>query len=350
MSPGGSDKLAQRNLALVRSDNPGEAASHLIPATFEVRPTALRPAGAFPDELLVDWRDVPHGSTATLFVPGLGATAVKELADELYSSHGLEIVDADTIGMRVGGLTYLPLPATGGPNVPGLLSVQLPATVRKGQHFTVVVRQLTGASGYPPVVIGAPVEGMPADEPNDDGALHWRRILGSYQVNIPVSTKTTILGPEERLLSVLRWIALSIPEHNRWQPVFGRYVDQIADRVRALGGNPDTIKPSPQGDGRDHRGHRPSGHECDDRHRVVCGKVDQVLYNCFGDMEGIVVEDCSHRHVIAVCETRVGVIAVRALRHRIRVRVEVTETAHPRAKQCHCGAAHSRMVSIGLES
>src|SRR4029077_19692943 len=38
-TPGNSDKLAQRNLSLVASDNPGEAASRRIPNTFEVRPT-----------------------------------------------------------------------------------------------------------------------------------------------------------------------------------------------------------------------------------------------------------------------------------------------------------------------
>ena len=342
-SPGGSDKLAQRNLALVRSDNPGDAASHLIPATFEVRPTALRPAGAFPDELLLDWRDLPQGSTATLFLPGFGASTIVELAHELYGSHGLTVVDQDTLGVQVGGLSYLPLPAMSGPNVPGLLSVQLPATVRKGQHFSVVVRQLTDASGAPPVIIGSPVQGG-ATQKSDDGLFHWRRVLGSYQVSIPVATKTAILGPEERLLSVLRWIDLSIPDHNRWHPVFGRYVDVIADRVRAMGGDPDTIKPSPRGDGKDvHGGHVP--------HLPTClrGKVCEVVFDCFGDLEGFVLEDCGHRHAVAAREARVGDLAVLAMRHRLRVVISLAPPGRRTGEPCECGHDHGRVLRIALE-
>src|SRR4029077_7054582 len=68
-SPGSSDKLAQRNLAIVESDNPGSAASHTIPNTFEVRPTVQK-GGGTPDELLIDWRALPDGSEAVLMIPG----------------------------------------------------------------------------------------------------------------------------------------------------------------------------------------------------------------------------------------------------------------------------------------
>ena len=40
-SPEGSDKLAQRNLQVTRSDNPGPAAAHRIPQTFDIRPSAV---------------------------------------------------------------------------------------------------------------------------------------------------------------------------------------------------------------------------------------------------------------------------------------------------------------------
>lgn len=342
-TPGGSDKLAQRNLALVSSDNPGDAASHLIPATFEVRPTALRPAGAFPDELLFDWRSLPQGCTATLFLPGFGAAAVLELANEIYASHGLSVVDADTLALKVGGLSYVPLPAMDGPNVPGLLSVQLPATVRKGQHFSVVVRQLTSASGATPVIIGAPT-GEGTAQKRDDRVFHWRRVLGSYQVSVPVSTKTSILAPEERLLSVLRWIELSIPDHNRWHPVFGKYVGLTADRVRALGGEPDTIKPSPQGNGRD-------DHDEHEHHRSVHlrGKVHQVLFDCFGDLEGFVIDDCGSCHVVSTREARIGDLAILALRYRLRVVVTVSATGGDSGSHCECLEQHGRVQHLTLE-
>src|SRR5262249_61386556 len=55
----------------------------------------------------------------------------------------------------------------------------------------------------------------------------WRRVIGTFQVNIPVHTKRILLPHEERLLAVLRWIALGIPHDSRWHPVFTRYLDQI---------------------------------------------------------------------------------------------------------------------------
>jgi len=57
-----------------------------------------------------------------------------------------------------------------------------------------------------------------------------------------------LLEPEERLLSVLRWISRSIPHDNRWHPVFHRYLEQIAGRVDALGGNSSQVSASSSGD------------------------------------------------------------------------------------------------------
>ena len=36
--------------------------------------------------------------------------------------------------------------------------------------------------------------------------IEWRRVLGSFQLSIPIGTRHAVLGPEERLFSVLRWI------------------------------------------------------------------------------------------------------------------------------------------------
>jgi hypothetical protein len=78
--------------------------------------------------------------------------------------------------------------------------------------------------------------------------IQWRKVLGSFQLTIPVQTKQVLLEPEERLLSVLRWIAKSIPQDNRWHPVFHRYLKQIAGRVDALGGDSTQVSPSSSGD------------------------------------------------------------------------------------------------------
>src|SRR5439155_8331897 len=85
---------------------------------------------------------------------------------------------------------------------------------------------------------------------DESSKIEWRRVLGAFQITIPVSTKAGLLDREERLLSVLRWIAEAIPSDNRWYPVFVRYLGQVGDRVTGLGGDPDQIVASPDGTGR----------------------------------------------------------------------------------------------------
>jgi len=69
-----------------------------------------------------------------------------------------------------------------------------------------------------------------------------------FNLTIPVSTKGALLAGEERLLSLLRWIQLAIPMQSRWFLVFKRYLDEQADRVRDMGGDPDAIGADPNGD------------------------------------------------------------------------------------------------------
>ena len=91
---------------------------------------------------------------------------------------------------------------------------------------------------------------------------------------------------------MLRWIQLAIPLTNRWYPVFQRYLGQIADRVEAFGGDPSRVIPSPV-----HTG--PAGMNLPDRdhdhHDIPCldhgahftGKITGLIYDRFGDFEGL---------------------------------------------------------------
>ena len=75
--PSISDKLAQRNLAFVNVPNPGVEPSRIAPQTFEVRrsPLTLKVDNR-PDELMIDWRSVPAGTTASFYLPGTTAAAI----------------------------------------------------------------------------------------------------------------------------------------------------------------------------------------------------------------------------------------------------------------------------------
>lgn len=246
VSPAVSDKLAQRNLNIV-----GVASPHLVPNTFDIRPTVPGlPPGHAPDELMIDWGGLPEGTRADIYLPAVSAQTVLNMADKLYAHHELSSLDEHTLTCRAAGVSYIPIPPGTGSNYAGLLTLDVPPGVRKGQRFNVVARQLTNAFAVQPERHTPGVTAVLTTAAAAHSVIKWRRVLGSFQVSIPVGTKEALLEPEERLLSVLRWIAKSIPHDNRWYPVFLRYLEQVARRVRDLGGDPDLIAASPDGSGR----------------------------------------------------------------------------------------------------
>ena len=94
MSPENSDKLAQRNLQITHSANPGAVDTHRIPQTFDLRPgmPVSRTPGAlldYPDELMINWGNTPEGSTASIFWPQIDTTEVVRLASKLYNTLSL---------------------------------------------------------------------------------------------------------------------------------------------------------------------------------------------------------------------------------------------------------------------
>lgn len=274
-APSTSGPLAQRNLSLGTAANPGESASRSVPNTFLVRPTSTKTMiGQKPDELMIDWRNTPAGSLASIYWPQVSAAQVLRMAALMYTTHNLTMTDSHTLQVPVGGITYIPLPSGTNAILPGLISVDLPWGIRKGQSFKVIVRQITGAT---------------QKTGNDQNSRFitlrsWRRILGSFQLTIAVLTKEVMLAPEERALSVMRWIQQSIPATDKWFAVINRYVLQIAERVGALGGNPATILPSSSGGvtAGPVSGQKPP----DSGWKEYTGKVNGLKYDLFGDFEG----------------------------------------------------------------
>ncbi|MEV5011929.1 S53 family peptidase [Streptomyces sp. NPDC055692] len=242
-SPGSSDKLAQRNLAIVASDNPGTSASHRTATTFDVEATSpTLPHGWHPDELLIDWGATPPGSEAQIHLSGTDADEVLALSATAYGYTTLRKVDDHTLATTTGAVTWLPLPTGFGPHYTGLLTVDLPATIKRGQSFKAVVKQITSGGVKRPPVLG--ISSLKTDPPQEG-----RRTRGSFQLTIPVSTKVNLLPDEERAYSALRWIQSTAPAHDRWGGPFDRYVSIVGERVRAFGGDPGQIAPSPDGSG-----------------------------------------------------------------------------------------------------
>jgi hypothetical protein len=287
-----SDKLAQRNIAWLDGPNPGTAASRRMMHPVQVRPTPK--SSVDPDELMIFWGSTPHGSAAQLYLPAQDAAAILRLADRRYTEHQLRLVDAHTIGCATGGATFIPLPE-GTALAAGLLSIDLPPGIRKGDTHTITVRQLTDAIATPPppppppprIAARARASAAAVPVPN---LLRWRRVAGAFQFFLTISTREQLLLSEERLLAVMRSILLQTPPQKRWYPVLLRYIEDIAGRVRGFGGDPGAIKPSPTGDvpGLHH-----PRHEEEDE---ITGKIEGIIYDHFGDFDGFIVEAESGRH------------------------------------------------------
>jgi hypothetical protein len=342
VSPASSDKLSQRNLAIVESDNPGTLPSHRIPNTFDLKPTRpALPIGWTPDEIMIDWGNTPSDSEATIYLPGADVGEILDLSAQMYGGTPLKRVDDHTLRCPVGGATWLPVPAGEGPGFAGLMTIDLPPTVRRGQSFKVVVRQVTSGPiaklpDQQPPRVNAPtrrttkaVEGVAVEQQRQ---REQRKTLGAFQLSIPVRHKEAILPGEERAFSVLRWIQQAIPGSNRWHPVFTRYVGIIGDRVRALGGDPTHIRPSPDGSGVEteqhpgkHPGHRPEPGKHEEREERVgfTGKIDGLVYDRYGDFDGFVLDVDEGERRFRCRETEIERVVMQAWSTRVRVTVFV---------------------------
>jgi len=316
--PSNWDKLAQRNLAWAA------VGSAQAVTNFEIRPSALNlPIGQKPDELMIDWNTIPPGSVANIYLGAVTSDEILALASRAYTYHRLKRVDDHTIQTSTGGVTYVPIPPGSGSNYAGCMYITLPDAMRRGQTHNVVVRQVTNAFGKGDRQLKAPL-------PNRKGAQHvkteaslpsyleWRKVIGAFQISIPVGQKDLLLLPEERNLSVLKWIGEAIPTTARWYPVFQRYLEIIGGRVASFGGNPGQILPSPLGNGvpglpgypgrpchPGHPGHPPChepGHPpqpCgpgEDHHPSFCGKIDAIIYDHFGDFDAFILETFEGEH------------------------------------------------------
>ena len=314
VGPANSDKLAQRNLTIV-----GVGSPHQVPATFDIKPTfASLGTRETPDELMIDWGSLPAGSRASIFLPGTSADAILETANKLYLRHGLARADAQTLTCAARGITYVPIPPGIGSNYAGLLTVDVPPTVKKGQAHKVVARQLRNIAAKrpvpPPVILATTAAAIIVKD-----LIHWRRVVGTFQVTIPVGNKAELLAIEERLLSVLRWIFKRMPLTDRWYPVFQRYLDVVGGRVTDLGGDPDAIQPSPDGDG----GAAPPK-DGDDERVCITGKIAGLIFDRFGDFEGFILDTERGERKLFSREKHIAQLAERAWRERLRITVCAT--------------------------
>jgi len=242
---------------------------------------------------MIDWGNIPVGSTANIYWPQVNATDVLSLAGKLYATHQLSAADVHTVQCKVPrGFTFVPIPPATGQNFAGLFTVDLPRGIRAGREYTIVVRRVStrrasAAKPQPQPQLKVTTEAV-VDDPGRRNR-NWRNIVGTFAVRIPVTTPNVMLPVEDNTLAIMKWRLAQMSSSNRWYPVLQRYIGYIAARVNGLGGNANTIQPSPWGA----QGAPPIPSPKRDE---FMGKVAGLIYDHFGDFEGFILETAN-------CET-----------------------------------------------
>ena len=345
VSPMSWDQLAQRNLQFTPIENPGFPAGHRAPQTFDIRPSkAIGVPGALglpPDELMIDWGAVPRGSVASIYWPAVSAADVIALAQTWGGAAGLGSSDAHTLTLKVErGVSYIPIPKGTGDNFAGLFTVEVPPGVTVGQQFEVLVRRIATRRGKPPPPpppppprIGSPPSrraarrsppahkleasrGLVARAVAQPSAvverlILFRYVVGAFVVRIPVSTAERMRIPEEIALATLKWRTERMSPGNRWVLVLKRYIEYLSARLVAIGGDPESVPPSltwtppVEGEG------------AGKGRREVCGKVAEVLYDCHGEFEGFVLDECCEPHLVRSRDRGLGKVVLVACREHL---------------------------------
>jgi hypothetical protein len=324
-TPASSDRLSQRNLAIVESDNPGSESTHRVQHTLQLKPSPtagpeLRREAvgaeehAHYDELVIRWGELPRGTQASLYFPDWNADEVVALAAALRPGpETLSKLDSHTVACTVQDISYIPLPRRIQTAVPGLLTLELPETVRTGEQFEIDVQQHSG----PTFRISRP-RGWESKNGTAELNVSRRKVLGAFRLAVAVKTGQPLLEKAVRNLAVLRYIFQAIPTTDSWHPVFVRYIAQLGGQVAGLGVDPVQVPASaddpglpgePRPGARDH----------------VTGKVCEVLFDCFGHLEGFVLDTCPGRHRFKTTEAGLEKLLLRACRDRLTLRVYVGE-------------------------
>jgi hypothetical protein len=135
---------------------------------------------------------------------------------------------------------------------------------------------------------------------------------------VAIKAGEPVLHNAVRNLAVLRYIHQAIPATDSWHFVFARYISQLGDQVKGLGVDPILIQPSPDDPGLPGDPHQ-------EKPIWRTGKVCEVVFDCFGDFEGFVLESCEERHRFRSNEKGIATLALKACRDRLLISICVKE-------------------------
>ena len=192
-------------------------------------------------------------------------------------------------------MRYIPVPRSLWRQT-GVLTVDLPLGIKKGQRFDVSVRQITNRGrnvqwpvpkveqislqeaarllgttdavkrgvfdlgdnrslvtdlsvfdeqGEHALLIAHPDPKLIARAQAD--ARTWRETIGAFQLGIPVSTRRDMLLDHLRLFSLMSWRLAKMNRKSRWYATMQHYVALLSDKVQSLGGRPSEVPATADG-------------------------------------------------------------------------------------------------------
>lgn len=159
------------------------------------------------DELAIFWNNLPKDSVVDLYLPGLSVVDIFNFRSLRHAPGTVKIIDNHTLRLVSDGVTFIPVPPFWGDNLAGMITVQLPAEIKKGQRYKVDVLQ------------------MRADE---------ARVLGGFQLNIQVEKSHDLHEKEIRMLELFHQRLSLTPVDNRWRPVLEKQVGFTRERAKGF--------------------------------------------------------------------------------------------------------------------
>ena len=147
-----------------------------------------------------------------MYLPAVASSDVLALPDKFYSTRQLSALDAHTITCTVPR-SCVPIPMGGSDN--GLFKIQLPPGINAVQAYTALVRCIetqfrtpTSSSPPPPQIHGQILQSEQTQltvAARGRVTSNWRYVVGSFAVQILVTTSKVMLPAEENVYSILSW-------------------------------------------------------------------------------------------------------------------------------------------------
>jgi hypothetical protein len=175
---------------------------------FVFHPTRWMNTASLVDELRIDWRDLPLGTKARLYLPSIAPETIVSLRNLRHAPPTVRAIGDGMLELDVvRGVTYLPIPPAAGSRVAGVMTLELPAGVRAGQRFIVDVTQLRAASSMR---------------------------IGGFRIEVLVKKERDFFAQVARGVELLHDQIGQLASGDRWRPILEHRLETERQRAHSL--------------------------------------------------------------------------------------------------------------------